>query len=1008
MTGVRPAVFTVPPGVALVDALAAELLREAAAAAPDDPLALSRYTVLLPTRRACRALAEAMLRASDGHPILLPRLRPLGDIDAETLALSDDAEAGDAADILDLPPAIAPARRLLLLARMIMAREGADADQAVWLAHELARFLDQVQTEALSFDGLAALVPDTYAAHWRTTLDFLAILTKHWPTILAEDGALDPVDRRNRLIDRQAERWRDAPPADPVIAAGSTGSVPATARLLAVVARLPRGRVVLPGLDREMDAESWAALDAAHPQYGLRRLLESIGIAREDVTPWPVPATTPAVQARARLIGEIMRPAATSDAWPAPTLDVKMAREAMVTLSRIDCASPQEEAGVIAVTLRQVLETADKTAALVTPDRILARRVAAELRRWDVAIDDSAGQPLAATPPGSFLRLTARMMVDSLAPVALLAACKHPLAAGGQAPAAFRTRIRRLEVAILRGLRPAPGFAGLRAALAARDEDRHRQGDDVAGLARWLDGLETMAAGFATVLDRGPVALADLLRAHVGFAEALAASDAVPGAARLWAGAAGEQAAALVAELLQAPEDFPMLSARLYPGLLDALMAGRVVRPRFGLHPRLNIWGPLEARLQHADLLVLGGLNEGTWPGEVRADPWMSRDMRARFGLPPVERRVGLAAHDFAQAFCAPELVLTRASRVDGTPTVPSRWLLRLETVLRGLGLHDPSGRGRRMAPWKGADIAAWWQALNTVSGAAAIRRPAPRPPLALRPRQLSVTRIEIWRRNPYAIYARSVLRLERLDDIDAEPGAADYGTFIHAALDRFVAAFPGALPGDARDRLLAIGRDILAPERAAPELWAFWWPRFRRVADWFVATERARRETIAAIATEVSGKIEITGPGGPFLLIAKADRIERRRDGALVIVDYKTGTVPQPKDVKSGWAPQLSLEAVMAARGGFDGVPAAAVAELAYWKLSGGDPPAAMVPVKADVAALAAAARDGLAALIAAFDDDSTPYLAVPDSANAPNYDDYAHLARIREWSIGGDEDSS
>lgn len=1006
MTGTRPAVFTVLPGVALVDALAAELLGEAAAVAPDDPLALSRTTVLLPTRRACRALAEAMLRASHGRPVLLPRLRPLGDIDAETLALSDDAEAGDAADILDLPPAIAPVRRLLLLARMIMAREGADADQAAWLAHELAGFLDQVQTEALSFDGLAALVPDNYAKHWQTTLEFLKILTDRWPEILAEDGALDPVDRRNRLIDLQAERWRAAPSADPVIAAGSTGSVPATARLLAVVARLPRGRVVLPGLDRDMDAESWAALDAAHPQYGLRRLLDSLGIGREDVVSWG-PSPVPAVQARARLISEVMRPVATSGAWRRPVLDAKMAGKAMAAISRIDCATPQEEAGVIAVKLREVLEHEGRTAALVTPDRTLARRVAAELRRWDVTIDDSAGQPLATTPPGSFLRLTARMMVESLAPVPFLAACKHPLAAGGQAPAAFRATLRRLETAVLRGPRSAPGFAGLHAALDGLADDRHRRVADPAALHRWLDALESKAAGFAAILAGGPAAFADLLRAHVAFAEALAASDALPGAARLWVGAAGEQAAALIAELLQAPEDFPTLSGHLYPGVLEALMAGRVVRPLFDLHPRLNIWGPLEARLQHADLLILGGLNEGTWPGEVEADPWMSRAMRAAFGLPPVERRVGLAAHDFAQAFCAPELMLTRATRVDGTPTVPSRWLLRLETVLRGVGLLESSGRGGTTPFWKGGELPLWWQQINTEKKVAAALRPAPCPPLALRPRRLSVTRIETWRRNPYAIYARSVLRLQRLDDIDAEPGAADYGNFMHAALDRFVSEYPGALPGDARDRLLAIGHEILTPDRAAPELWAFWWPRFRRVADWFVATERARRETISAVATEVSGKIEITGPGGPFRLTAKADRIERRRDGRLAIIDYKTGTVPQAGHVKSGWAPQLSLEAAMATRGGFAGIPAAPVTELAYWKLSGGNPPAEIVPVNAEIEALAEAAYDGLAALIAAFDDASTPYHAVPDPDHAPRYDDYAHLARIREWSVGDDEDS-
>ncbi len=387
-------------------------------------------------------------------------------------------------------------------------------------------------------------------------------------------------------------------------------------------------------------------------------------------------------EARLRLVAQALRPAAMTDAWrdlaPEPA-------DALGGLTRYDCASPQDEAVTIALLLRRALETPAATAALVTPDRELARRVAAELRRWGIAIDDSAGLPLNRTPPGAFLRLVLDLADSALAPVALLAALKHPLAAGGLAPAVFRDYARRLEAAI-RGPRPAPGFAGLRAALAGRD----------AWLLGFVDRLERCLGGLAELLDRDSVALVELAGAHIRAAELLAATDSETGVARLWRDAAGEAAARFCHELLDAAADFPALPGRHYPALFEALAAGAVVRPAYGQHPRLAIWGLVEARLQQADLLVLGGLNEGTWPGPAAFDPWMSRQMRQEFGIALPERAIGIAAHDFAQALGAPAVALTRATRREGVPTVPSRWLLRLDTVLRAVGLDGRARGGAR------------------------------------------------------------------------------------------------------------------------------------------------------------------------------------------------------------------------------------------------------------------------------------------------------------------------
>ncbi len=666
-------------------------------------------------------------------------------------------------------------------------------------------------------------------------------------------------------------------------------------------------------------------------------------------------------------------------------------------MTRIDAPGPGEEATVIALVLRQALEQPGRRAALVTPDRGLARRVAAELTRWDLEVDDSAGTPLSHSPPGTFLRLTGELAASGLAPLALLSTLKHPLAGGGQSPAEFRARVRLLERVALRGPRPGPGFAGLKRTLrAARTHPELREAGRGKELGDWLAGLERTAAAFLRALRRAK-RLGEILDAHVAFAEALAATTEEDGAQRLWAGEAGSVAADVVAELREAAADAPAVRGESYPALLASLLAGRVVRPPYGGHPRLAIWGPLEARLQHVDVVVLGGLNEGTWPAETEPGPWLSRPMRADFGLPPAERRLGLAAHDFAQLMGAPRVYLTRATRVEGTPSVPSRWLLRLDALLQAFDLAEAMSEGA-------AEWLAWAAAIERPARQIEPAAPAPTPPLAARPRRLSVTRIETWMRDPYDLYAEQILGLEALASIDADPGAAELGTLVHEALETFLKAHPTALPDDPEAALLAIGRRVFAPERVKPGVRAFWWPRFRRLARWFAEQERARRRGLARSYGEVTGALELGGPGGAFTLTATADRIDRLDAGALAILDYKTGSPPRDKEVELGFAPQLPLEAAIARAGGFKGLRRAEVARLEYWRVSGGEPPGQEMPLDLDPADQAERALAGLAALIARFDDEQTPYLARPRPEYARTYSDYPHLARVKEWGAAGD----
>ena len=966
-------VYTIAGGKGFVDSLARGILRRY------DSAAIADMRILLPTRRACRALGEAFLRVTAGAPMLLPSMSPIGEIDEDEF-LAAEFPSVEAAD---LPPAISPLRRRLLLAQMVMARGDIPGPaHAARLAGGIARLLDEAQTARVAFSDLENIVPDQFAEHWQQTLSFLRIVTEHWPSILLEQGCTDHADRRNRLIETQIARWNERPPDSPVIAAGSTGSLPATADLLVCVAAMKNGAVVLPGLDRSLDGESLEALEHGHPQFGMARLMNRMQAGAADVSDWEDSGPFD----RFDLVNYALRPAATAAGFALP----EGASRAFAGVRLIECPGSQQEALVIALLLREVVETPGKTAALVTPDRRLARRVAAELQRWNIDIDDSGGTPLADTRPGIFLRLAAGA-IDA-GPVPLLALLKHPLAAGGRKPGEFRRLVRRLERTAIRGRQLQPGFAGLRETVEMLPEGLS---EELIDLSRWL--ADAMAP-FAEVAGAAEVDVRDLIEAHVVFAETLAASDSRTGAERLWASEEGARAAEFVDDLRA--ESMLRIAGRDWPALFEVLMEGIAVRPAYGRHPRLNIWGLLEARLQQADLVVMGGLNEGVWPPESSPDPWMSRPMRAAFGLPPPERRIGLTAHDFVQGFSAPDVVLTRSSRVDGSPTVPARWLARLETLL------SSAGEGRAvLARWNGARDE-WLHRQSELDQRAPKITPEPPaacPPVSARPARLSVTEIEMLQRDPYAVYARRVLGLRRLDPVSVVPGPAERGTIIHDAVDRFLKDIANDLPDDALERLLAIGREEFAPWLDRPGVRAFWWPRFERIAKWIVDQEAGLTGRVVARHTEVEGRLVIDRSGAPFELVGRADRIDALATGGYAIIDYKTGAVPSKRDVETGLAPQLPLEAAMVARGAFEGVPADSAVELSYWRLSGGDPAGEIREVGDDPLQLARDAFEGLGGLLEYYRDPETGYQARPDPEKAPRYSDYEHLERIQEWAAGG-----
>ena len=906
----QPAVYAIGAQRGFADSLASGLLKRFGG----DPLGLALVTLMIPNRRAGRAITEALVRhASNG--LLLPRMVLIGDIDLdESLgALLDPLGEGQA-----IAPAVDPLERRFRLARIIAElatdRPGAkDPAEALRLASEYARVLDQLLVEEKTLAQLDTLEVDgDLAEHWMQARKLFVRVGQAWAAELSNEGRIDAVERRNRLLDKAATRWRSNPPATPVIAAGITTAAPAIARLLRSIAELPQGMVVLPGLDLEMDDALWDAIGApvpvttpgeappadrpaiTHPQYHLKALLHAMSISRDEVQPWQSEPRTGQVADRARLLRSIFLPARLSDRWV--TLPVEDRRTKGLRI--IEAENPDEEAQAIALLVRQALDTPSRRVAIVTPDRSLAARVIAHLKRWEIEADDSAGEALSVTPPGRFLLAVAACVADDFAPVALLDLLKHPLAQAGETRPAWLENARALDLR-LRGPRPAPGLSGIDAAV------RNRTVSD------WWREAKALLADIAS-LPRDSQPLSVMLTALVATADTLS-NGAV------WQGAAGRSASDLVQALLaRAPAHDPLVNAAQAKTILSRLMAETAVRPPFGKHPRVAIYGLLEARLQSADLVICAGLNEGVWPQLPSPDPWLAPMVRNALGLSPLEMRIGLAAQDLAGAMAASDVVLTRARRDGSAPTVASRFLLRLQAVAPDKVMED-------------AGSLAVARALDRRLPPERIRQPAPKPSRAQRAVKLSVTELDRLRADPFAFYAKRIMGLRSLDPVDAEPSAAWRGTLVHEILELWH-------KDDALAPAMLVPRAIrfLEDANVHPLIKALWRPRLVAGLDWVVqqtlAFEEAGRSMIDAErgGSMIIDGVEITG---------KADRIDRMPDGGLVIVDYKTGTPPSSAQVQAGYALQLGLLGLMAERGGFGPTEtASAIAGTAkgfeYWSL--------------------------------------------------------------------------
>ena len=1002
MSADLPRVFNIAPGGNFLDVLAKQILDGQLFGEQDDLPELSRWTILLPTRRAARQLGSTLLKKCGKSALLLPRIRPLGDLE------EDQADGSDTN--LSLPPAISRTGQFFGLYALLsqwskenpligLAEEISNSPtQSLALATSLLQLIDQVETEEVSLDHLKDIYDADLSEHRSAILSLLSIVKTALPKLLVDQNLLGRADRRNRLLRLQARSIANGEFKGPIIAAGSTGTIPATRELLKAVALHPQGAVYLPGLDQNMSEESWRSLKPDHPQYALRKLLEFVDITRDEIRLVSTPDSN-----RNFLSSELMRPTETTEQWPKILARQKdKIQSAIKNLHLIEAPDRHLEARSIALILRGALEVPKQTAALVTPDRDLARRVKSELLRWNINIDDSAGEPLTNRGLASLAQLLLALFSSGFSPASLVGFLNHPDCNLGFEHTERIQNLHNLELAVLRNYGVGKGLAQLnlafeRARLAAQNGERShpiasRLSDEnwhsmQTLLTKIMGILEPLTAKTITSFQIQLVLLMKCLNACAPQVDQFAFENQSFNDAIEEIGTSSH---------LMPPCDFATALA-----ILVNILRSQTIKLGASSHPRLSIYGLLEARMMPADILILGGLNETKWPAQPDPGPWLNRPMRDILGLQQPEREIGVSAHDLAQGLSYNKVYLTCAKRIEGAPLVPSRWILRLKTVLQATGLN----------PDQASDD--YWltlaKAIDEPESLSAIAKPRPTPPIAARPNRISVTEVEKLIRDPYAVYARRILRLEPLPDFARLPDAALRGVLFHEAISNWNNERVHNPEANQLQLLLQAGAQSFAPFMLEPEIASFWWWQFQKMAVWLVELEGTDKSVIKTSKTELNGELDFEISDRKLSLYGRADRIDIQGNGYARIIDYKTGNPPTNQQVTIGLNPQLPLEAAILAYGKFEGLNNTTTDKLDYIQISGrtiAGEIKSVAPVDgSSIMELSDRHFLGLKSLLKSYQSPSQPYLPRVAPLKEEGELDYDHLSRFREWMLGGEK---
>ena len=995
-------IYNISPRYSFLDVLAKYVLETA----KEQNLNIANDLILLPTRRSCRYLKEIFFNLNGKNASLLPTIRSLGDIDENGIALLDyENEELE----IDLPPAISSIERNLILSSMVKVKmKDLSEEQTYSLAVDLAHLMDTVEMEELSFDNLKNIVSVEYSEHWQETLEFLKIITEEYPKVLAYYNLINPVARKVKLIEKQIDFWKKYPRKGRIFAGGSTGSLVPIAKMLKTIANMKNGFLILPGLDKNISDSDFEiltsdlTLNQNHPQYGLLKLIKGLSLKVSDIPELPLYENYDiAPQSREALSSYIMLSPQMNDSWENLRKSQKFEQNTLDGVSEITFDDESEEVLGLSLLLRKSIEENKKTL-LITPDRKIAKSVSNKLKRWNVLVDDSAGIPASDTITGNYFLLVLKMIYDDFSPYSLLAVLKHKYTHLGYSKEALETIITKFEKDILRlygnvkNIEDIEALLNLSPSSLAKKSPRYNSKQTesstpiISDLIKRVKGLTN---DFYTLMkSKEKYNLYDLLVKHIQLVESFVSSEEINTNDTLYSSDLHEQFSSEIRDLLDSLKvlknkkdnlNIDCMTASAYFVFISNYFLSLNLRPTIGTDSNIAIMNSIEARLLPADLYIMSGLTDGVFPSVSSDDPWMNRAMKASFGLPLPERKIGLSSHDFIEFFCKKNVIMTHSSKIDKKTTITSRWLSKFSAIKEICNIKTDD--------YVSKEVKSWINNFNIEKNISRYLRPAPKLPkeIRMKPIKFSATEIETFLKDPYEIFVKKFLSLYKQDEINSNQLHIEFGDIIHNALDIFVKN-----NYQTSDELLNLMQQQISPTMNISQI-DFWKPRFKEIAEWFVKSYTENKNKIQKSIVEEKGSFEFIKD---FILEAKADRIDVLTDGTLSIMDYKTGNPPSEKSVKRGDSPQLLVETIIAENNGYKNLPKnSKVSEIKYIKLKKDD--LGHEIIIDDIEDAVNNLQKILFNTVKEFRNEDTPFYSQPNESKKLKFSNYDHLARIKEW---------
>jgi ATP-dependent helicase/nuclease subunit B len=938
----------------------------------------------MPNRRSANALRTVFLEEIESGSRILPSIEAIGDLDEKAIVLSGVDSDSLLEYLKSQKTSLEIGYRLLLLRETMLNYSHSSIEQAMGLSKELDVFLRDIENYEIDFSKLDNLVGEDLAIHWQQILDFLKNFGTRWQDLLNKHNIASTYGNRVSSVRFYEKILKKVGLKNPLLMVGNFEPSESTLNLMKTLLKCDNAYLIFKGLENVMTAEECQSIDETHSHFLSEKTLEKLALDKRSMVNLRYPEYKTIGNDSLQSLYISMLPPELTYRWQNNDKICELKH-----IQYIECREIHDELNLIMVyLLDHIAKNGLKNIALVA-NQELSQRLELLLSYWNIPFNNNYGKKFILHGVVRYLMLIVEVYNENYRANKLLSLLKNNFTRFGYDREKLLKNIQLFEEYILHNGVNRNGMESYRVNLRSVENEQTRE-----DLTEFFDRIESYFA----ILDGKNLPLEKLVQNHLQLAEKLAGSVENDGADILWhSEESGEKVRELFyGELLLQSKYFGNSNIADYEYILNFLISERSYSDDYSLYPAVNITSVQEAQLINYDLVIIANLNDGANPMNTPPDPWMSRKMRIDLGLPPRETEIGKSYFNLIQLVAQKKVLLTRSRNVDGTPSIKSRFLQRLETMLHcnGLGLATNEAIVRGFQKYHSFE----YNLENNIYKV----RPQPKPPVNLRPRNLSATNIDLLNLNPYDIYVKKILALKKTNPLEKENIHARVGIILHSIFERYSRDYE-KYRRSGSGALALLVKDTLDHSFANDQLLTeLYYDRVLETTRYFIELDERSRKENYSITLEDWNECDL-GAGKNFFLSARIDRMEKLNN-SMRIIDYKTGTAPSKTDIICGWRLQLPVEALILSKSR----PGIDIESLQYWlvkqknckvtEINDGEKMRGTNNIIL-IRELVKKTEEFVMKLVDLFDNEFTGYTATNRNSH---YSDFNHLSRLEEWLYG------